>query len=514
MQTPPFKYEWRPYWNRNLWIWDKPSLRSMMEERQLLTPPTSSLYHYTGRLDQDNLIRIIGGEIFYFSNPLDFNDPLDLSPRVIPQKNDEQNVNFSVTAWLPDGSSGSTNVGELPGLADSLSGIFAHLIPDEKGTHRVMCLSENYENALMWAHYANRHRGICVEVDWQKFLFPFPPQKVSYNGVISLSEMGHAARKFSFQVPQLCVKTTEWSYEAEWRFFKRVRCQEDQCFVKATGAVKSIILGAKVSRQDQEAIIDVVCQLAPQVEIWQAHLKDGNLERYAVPRSLSVRNGNLHPKDNVLNFHEVYANYFANSERIAAQLLKYGEAVGVNQLNAFARTAVDFFGAIRQAPEELLRAIQPVLPDMKLEGLPDVYWLAIAAAARNTTSEILKDAVSRWIPTKHLHLLCGMQKADFSELGVLDFAVNSLLFPAPDTTEDQHSLHFARLQKSGALERLGAAEICSLWLYLRTAAICNVGTNSPNQVDRAIAQLELAIQCFEFDEARTLLLKWKASTGT
>ncbi len=35
----------------------------------------------------------------------------------------------------------------------------------------VICFSSNYDNILMWSHYANNHKGICIEFDLNDSFF-------------------------------------------------------------------------------------------------------------------------------------------------------------------------------------------------------------------------------------------------------------------------------------------------------------------------------------------------------
>ena len=51
-------------------------------------------------------------------------------------------------------------------IGDLGEAIELNIIMDRKNdlisNYRIFCVTECYNNALMWAHYANRHTGFCV----------------------------------------------------------------------------------------------------------------------------------------------------------------------------------------------------------------------------------------------------------------------------------------------------------------------------------------------------------------
>jgi hypothetical protein len=82
----------------------------------------------------------------------------------------------------------------------------------------VLCLSEKPDDILMWAHYADRHRGFCLQFDkaglisW-RFCAPVKYQKLypTFHKFIPLMEESRIDRLF------LLTKSDHWKYEREWR---------------------------------------------------------------------------------------------------------------------------------------------------------------------------------------------------------------------------------------------------------------------------------------------------------
>lgn len=87
----------------------------------------------------------------------------------------------------------------------------------------IACLSELDDSLLMWAHYANNHRGMCVEyelleINKQLKFTPVPiiysEERVCFNS-LNLSEIEKDTTKIFIE--SLTSKSPEWNYEKEWR---------------------------------------------------------------------------------------------------------------------------------------------------------------------------------------------------------------------------------------------------------------------------------------------------------
>ncbi|NTB86838.1 DUF2971 domain-containing protein [Agrobacterium tumefaciens] len=81
----------------------------------------------------------------------------------------------------------------------------------------IICLSETWKEPLMWGHYANSHKGVCLgfEVgapDYEKIDYRPARPKLSDFGKASINELTHEDRS------QIALrKFNRWSYEREWR---------------------------------------------------------------------------------------------------------------------------------------------------------------------------------------------------------------------------------------------------------------------------------------------------------
>lgn len=105
---------------------------------------------------------------------------------------------------------------------------------------RILCLTSSYSNKLMWSHYADSHKGVCVtiEVD-DEFIFPayYTRERVydDSNLDVILSQTNKRKVKKNLDKPYAMsskkklgyVKDSTWAYENEYRvvFYDKERVQ-------------------------------------------------------------------------------------------------------------------------------------------------------------------------------------------------------------------------------------------------------------------------------------------------
>lgn len=171
----------------------------------------TKLYRYMGfgQFWKENLFK---GQI-HLSKPSEFNDPFDCVAFVDMKEfwnkygNPEFIKNNGFSLELP-----SNPPEEL------LSILHKEMIGFTQDEMRVCCFTECKNSLLMWSHYANSHKGFCVEYDTNKipqnirrFFLPVVYQKQIYNATHDLGNTRNNAFNFLF------FKSKEWSYEKEWR---------------------------------------------------------------------------------------------------------------------------------------------------------------------------------------------------------------------------------------------------------------------------------------------------------
>ena len=83
-------------------------------------------------------------------------------------------------------------------------------------TKGILCFSRNWKNPLLWSHYADKHRGICLGFD----LNDFYAQEVKYhNNRLDFDETKNVkyAGISAYVLDSLRTKYSHWQYEEEVR---------------------------------------------------------------------------------------------------------------------------------------------------------------------------------------------------------------------------------------------------------------------------------------------------------
>ncbi|WP_219836146.1 DUF2971 domain-containing protein [Paenibacillus sp. R14(2021)] len=88
--------------------------------------------------------------------------------------------------------------------------------------NRILCVTEKYDNPLMWAHYASAHSGFCVGYAKQDIMQVSDRfDKVKYEQEPNRINSAQLDMK---QIDDLLfMKSKEWKYEEEWRSIYTLR---------------------------------------------------------------------------------------------------------------------------------------------------------------------------------------------------------------------------------------------------------------------------------------------------
>jgi hypothetical protein len=132
------------------------------------------------------------------------------------------------------------------------------------------------KNLLMWAHYANSHRGVClifdVCEDVDTFVAALP---VTYSDSYPVIQyhigIGQELVRKSF-----LTKSKEWSYESERRIFDRGVAKKYLAF--NSNALFGIVLGVNISEDDKAMVYSLLEKRKrkglSEVRVFQARCSD------------------------------------------------------------------------------------------------------------------------------------------------------------------------------------------------------------------------------------------------
>lgn len=206
----------------------------------------------------DNFYSSIEESYLWFSKPSDFNDPFDckMNLKKSPGRAGEQivkNLSEDLRALLTS-----------PMDRDE----FAYLMMkktynDLRDKIGIVCFSEVNDNILMWSHYGDKHKGICIEfetdeIDLKNSRENLLPSKVNYSLEFPEHDpfIEHDMRSLydSFRTNILLTKAKVWEYEHEFRFLSG-RHGKHHFNQKA---IKKIIFGAQCSFEDREKVLQTL----------------------------------------------------------------------------------------------------------------------------------------------------------------------------------------------------------------------------------------------------------------
>lgn len=180
---------------------------------------------------------------------------------------------------------------EAGGVTSKVPEVNSNRIEEILRDYRIFCISEIYDNLLMWAHYTNEHKGCVIKLTlpenprscWSlgKVLYSeeFPIHETTEQSVDSMlglrcADPEETARKL------LYTKSSDWAYECEWRRIIKHEGTDNfgdgkHCIDIEKERILAVYLGLRIKKEDEEEIISIVNENFPHVEVYKAE-KDKN----------------------------------------------------------------------------------------------------------------------------------------------------------------------------------------------------------------------------------------------
>ena len=208
----------------------------------------------------------------YVPNVGQLNDPADGSPRFTllspPQFLSElfgprhgvlrNNPGLSLDAQIAEAYVIDYNI-QLHG-AEKLQRRYKDIFDETMNQWKVYCLSKRYDNMNLWAKYADKHRGYCLEFANEGAFFACA-MNVTYGefAAMDVTNDEHININWFFS------KGTQWSNEEEVRVL--VPRQYPHEVIIDPRCLTRIILGRKMSDSDRAVIRDWAKQRQPELEV-------------------------------------------------------------------------------------------------------------------------------------------------------------------------------------------------------------------------------------------------------
>lgn len=268
-------------------------IKSSDEENYKLVRPyeIDHLYKYRS-FSSRGLKEIFQKQQVYLSSPLDFNDPFDCCPRAIvhPSKFRKEKYikeilklrNPNVTKHQVKKVMNSKNGRWLlspEGLKESFQEI--------TGSFGIYSLSEVQDDILMWTHYSDSHKGICLEFDttkigtlfWESFIVVYQKEYPTVNTM----DLG----KIKEFCKALATKSEHWKYEQERRILRGGDEGGPGIYSFNSELLTGVILGSKISEQNELKILKWVKEYPTPITIYRAKLND---HKFAINIEIDQKN--------------------------------------------------------------------------------------------------------------------------------------------------------------------------------------------------------------------------------
>ncbi len=130
-------------------------------------------------------------------------------------------------------------------------------------TFKIGCLATSPKSRLMWSHYADGHKGFCIEYDFKnapKSLLPLPViysrKRPLFPWKIVLDQSAETKTRCLLEIIiGLLTKDKEWEYENEWRLL--LGPSEDS---NIKIPISAVYLGLEINEENKNTVIEICNQ--------------------------------------------------------------------------------------------------------------------------------------------------------------------------------------------------------------------------------------------------------------
>jgi hypothetical protein len=219
--------------------------------------PQGSIYKYTS---VEAAVATLQNTSFKFSCPLDFNDPFDCNISILEFSKTRSSIQEAKKAldltvarrnvkreWIREFNN--------PG---NFQRVYRHIAKEKIEKSKVTCFSKRYDNTLMWSHYANQHKGVCLE-----FNGSMHPSEILERGKATILNVNYDRKEiinYNKNKEQAIVdlftrKSSDWKYEEE----VRIIVMDDSQFHKFNKSFfTGLIFGCRIVDEEKQKVLDIL----------------------------------------------------------------------------------------------------------------------------------------------------------------------------------------------------------------------------------------------------------------
>lgn len=152
-------------------------------------------------------------------------------------------------------------------------------------TYGILSLTKTNKNLLMWAHYADDHRGAVIELGLDdEFLYQDDPNRKFARAVQYSTKRATIPIDEDILMEHFFVKSPEWRYEQEFRVIRRLEHADDvikpdddlaiHLFTMPPEYIKHVFIGVRTESAALEEVLPVISTTADlnHIKCSRAHL--------------------------------------------------------------------------------------------------------------------------------------------------------------------------------------------------------------------------------------------------
>jgi hypothetical protein len=254
-----------------------------------LPPPIIYKFRAFDLPDYERDADIIVSHNLWAGSPSNFNDPLDCMPVIDLSGTRAERIYWAkkgVRRNMPNGSRRERRVRERS-ILRTINRIWNDDFASAGGLDAwrssllkmaVVCFSENADDMLLWSHYGASHQGYCLGFETVDLPFMLA-NRVRYSEERPTFKVLSKDRSDLMERLML-QKAAVWGYEREWRIVRAGRVGR---LPFPSGALKEIVLGARISPKNEEALRDLADRRAGPLTFKRAILDSKTYQLSIVP---------------------------------------------------------------------------------------------------------------------------------------------------------------------------------------------------------------------------------------
>ncbi len=239
-----------------------------------------TVFYKYRKLNKNTLDSLLN-KYFYYSNPSELNDPFDC---IVP--NDYAATHEEIKKWIISLNLSKSKQKKIYEklLIDKINTQQKEIIENaEKDSINIYCLSTEWNESLMWAHYADSYKGICIGYStdyFNNFYSLRIDYKTKYNELFQKTDFDYYyatlfkvnynknntdfynvfKENYEAIIKGLLYKQPKWGYENEYRsiILKKSRINISNKIYYKENILKEVIFGYKVDDENIKSIKDIV----------------------------------------------------------------------------------------------------------------------------------------------------------------------------------------------------------------------------------------------------------------